>query len=170
MKRCFAYIRVSSLRQGEGVSLEAQKEAITAFASRQNLTITAWYEERETAAKCGRPVFTKMVKELRQGHVESLIVHKLDRLTRNLREAALIGDLIDAGIDVHTAVDSLDVRSRGGRLTAEIQAVIAADYVRNLREETLKGIYGRLKCRATIRVRKRDNQDENPVCRDRRRA
>ena len=25
-------------------------------------------------------------------------------------------------------------------------------------------------CRATIRVRKRDNQDENPVCRDRRRA
>ncbi|WP_430445276.1 recombinase family protein [Sphingorhabdus contaminans] len=145
MKRCFAYIRVSSVRQGDGVSLEAQQEAITAFASRQQLTITAWHEERETAAKCGRPIFTKMVRELRQGKADGLIVHKLDRLTRNLREAALIGDLIDAGIDVYTTVDSLDVRSRGGRLTAEIQSVIAADFIRNLREETLKGIHGRLK-------------------------
>jgi site-specific DNA recombinase len=145
MKRCFAYIRVSSLRQGDGVSLEAQREAITAFASRQQLTITAWHEERETAAKCGRPIFTKMIKELRQGKADGLIVHKLDRLTRNLREAALIGDIIDSGIDVYTTVDSLDVRSRGGRLTAEIQAVIAADFIRNLREETLKGLHGRLK-------------------------
>lgn len=145
MKRCFAYIRVSSVRQGEGVSLEAQREAITAFAIRHHLEITTWFEERETAAKCGRPIFTKMVRELRQGRADGLIIHKLDRLTRNLREYAQIGDLIDAGIDVHTAIDSLDFRSRGGRLTAEIQAVIAADYVRNLREETLKGMHGRLK-------------------------
>lgn len=31
------------------------------------------------------------------------------------------------------------------QLTADIQAVIAADYIRNLREETIKGINGRLK-------------------------
>ena len=43
------------------------------------------------------------------------------------------------------ATESLDFRSRGGRLTADIQAVIAADYIRNLREETKKGINGRLK-------------------------
>ncbi len=34
--------------------------------------------------------------------------------------------------------------SRGGRLSADIQAVIAADYSRNLREETKKGINYRL--------------------------
>ena len=38
-----------------------------------------------------------------------------------------------------------DLRSRGGRLTADIQAVIATDYIRNLRDEARKGIYGRLK-------------------------
>jgi len=145
MNRCYAYIRVSTLRQGEGVSLEAQREAITAFASRQNLNVTTWFEEKETAAKCGRPIFTRMVNELRQGKADGLIIHKLDRLTRNLTEYAKIGELIDSGINVHTAIDSLDFRSRGGRLTAEIQAVIAADYVRNLREETLKGMNGRLK-------------------------
>jgi site-specific DNA recombinase len=40
---------------------------------------------------------------------------------------------------------SLDLHSRGGRLSADIQAVVAADYIRNLREETRKGFYGRLK-------------------------
>ncbi len=29
--------------------------------------------------------------------------------------------------------------------SADIQGVVAADYVRNLREETKKGLYGRLK-------------------------
>lgn len=145
MKRCYAYIRVSTVKQGDGVSLEAQQEAITAFASRENLQIIEWFEEKETAAKCGRPIFTRMVRDLRRGQADALIVHKLDRLTRTLKEYSLIGDLIDDGIDVHTAVDSLDFRSRGGRLTAEIQAVIAADYIRNLREECLKGMNGRLK-------------------------
>ncbi|MEO1220931.1 MAG: recombinase family protein [Pseudomonadota bacterium] len=145
MKNYFAYIRVSTLKQGEGASLEAQKEAIASFAERNNLTITKWFEEKETAAKQGRPIFTQMIKDLRKRDVDGLIVHKLDRLTRNLTEYARIGELIDEGLMLHTAIDSLDVQSRGGRLTAEIQAVIAADYVRNLREETIKGLQGRLK-------------------------
>src|SRR5438034_3024429 len=37
------------------------------------------------------------------------------------------------------------MHSRGGRLSADIQAVVAADYIRNLREETRKGFYGRIK-------------------------
>jgi site-specific DNA recombinase len=46
---------------------------------------------------------------------------------------------------VHFAHDNLDLRSRGGRLAADIQAVVAADYVRNLRDELRKGMRGRLK-------------------------
>lgn len=145
MKSCFGYIRVSTQKQGEGVSLEAQKDAITAFASRNELTITQWFEEKETAAKSGRPVFTGMLKQLKQGQAEGLIMHKIDRSARNHRDWADIGDLSDAGIDIHFATESLDFRSRGGRLTADIQAVIAADYIRNLREECIKGMNGRLK-------------------------
>ncbi len=40
---------------------------------------------------------------------------------------------------------SLDFRSRGGRLAADVQAVVAADYIRNLRDECIKGLNGRLK-------------------------
>ncbi|MCO4839127.1 MAG: recombinase family protein [Rhodobacteraceae bacterium] len=144
-KTCFAYTRVSTVKQGDGVSLEAQREAIGIFAQKNNLTITDWFEEKETAAKRGRPIFDTVVKSLQSGKAAGLIVHKIDRSARNFADWARIGDLVDNGIDVHFAHESLDLRSRGGRLTADIQAVIAADYVRNLREETIKGIEGRLK-------------------------
>jgi site-specific DNA recombinase len=144
-KSCFAYTRVSTVKQGDGVSLEAQRDAITVFAQRNNLTITDWFEEKETAAKRGRPVFDKVVRSLQAGQAAGLVVHKIDRSARNFADWARIGDLVDSGIDVHFAHESLDLRSRGGRLTADIQAVIAADYVRNLREECIKGMEGRLK-------------------------
>lgn len=145
MKSCFGYIRVSTVKQGDGVSLEAQKEAILAFSIRHNITITQWFEEKETAAKRGRPVFNKMVADLRRRKAAGLVIHKIDRSARNLGDWARIGELADVGIDIHFATESLDFRSRGGRLAADVQAVVAADYVRNLREECIKGLNGRLK-------------------------
>ncbi len=145
MKRCFGYVRVSTVKQGEGVSLDAQKEAITAFADTNGITISAWFEEKETAAKKGRPIFNGMIRQLKIGKADGLVIHKIDRSARNFADWAKVGDLADVGIDVYFASESLDFRSRGGRLSADIQAVIAADYIRNLREETIKGITGRLK-------------------------
>ena len=46
---------------------------------------------------------------------------------------------------MHFANEGVDLSSRGGRLSADIQAVVATDFIRNLREETRKGFYGRLK-------------------------
>jgi DNA invertase Pin-like site-specific DNA recombinase len=146
MKRYLGYIRVSTAKQGEhGVSLQEQRDAIVRFAQRCGLEISEWFEERETAAKRGRPVFTRMLKLLQHGKASGLVIHKIDRGARNLKDWADLGELIDHGIEVHFANESLDLHSRGGRLSADIQAVVAADYIRNLREETRKGFYGRIK-------------------------
>ena len=145
MKPCFGYIRVSTLRQGEGVSLQEQKDAILAFASQHDLTIAEWFEEKETAAKRGRPKFNQMLKQLKQGKAQGVVIHKIDRSTRNLRDWAMFSELPDAGVSIYVATENLDFDTRGGRLTADIQAVVAADYIRNLREETIKGLNGRLK-------------------------
>ena len=145
MKQCFGYVRVSTQKQGEGVSLEAQRAAIEQFAGRNDIAISEWFEEKQTAAKGGRPVFGAMLGALRRRKADGVVMHKIDRSARNFADWAKIGDLADAGIDVHFATETLDFRSRGGRLSADIQAVIAADYIRNLRDECLKGMYGRLK-------------------------
>lgn len=145
-KRYFSYVRVSTQRQGEsGTSLDEQQSAIERYAVRFNLPIVRKYEERETAAKQGRPVFLEMLRQLRRGGTDGVIIHKIDRSARNLKDWADLGSLIDAGLEVHFAAESLDLNSRGGRLSADIQAVVAADYIRNLREEVRKGFYGRLK-------------------------
>src|SRR5436309_1705712 len=145
-KQFFGYIRVSTAKQGEqGVSLREQQDAIERYAQRYGLAICRWFEERETAGKRGRPIFSEMIRLLRHGKAQGVILHKIDRGARNLKDWADIGELIDAGIEVLFANEGLDLNTRGGRLSADIQAVVAADFIRNLREETKKGFYGRLK-------------------------
>ena len=146
MNDYFAYIRVSTAKQGQtGVSLQEQRDAIERYAERHNIAISEWVEERETAAKRGRTKFTAMLRQLRARKAAGVLMHKIDRSARNLRDWADLGDLMDLGIEVRFVTDNLDLSSRGGRLTADIQAVVAADYIRNLREEARKGFYGRLK-------------------------
>ena len=146
MKKYLAYTRVSTVKQSErGVSLEEQRAAIEHYARRHGLEIVDWYEETVTAAKSGRVVFSKLTKKLNKGEADGLIIHKVDRGARNLKDWSTLADLMDAGVDVRISSESYDLSSRGGRLSADIQAVIAADYIRNLREEINKGMRGRLK-------------------------
>lgn len=90
-------------------------------------------------------MFGQMLREIARGRAKGVVIHKIDRSARNLRDWADLNDLMDQGAEVHFAHDALDLSSRGGRLSADIQAVVAADFIRNLRDETRKGIYGRLK-------------------------
>ncbi|MEO6191609.1 MAG: recombinase family protein [Thermoanaerobaculia bacterium] len=156
MKRFFAYIRVSDPSQDderdpgskdsrEGASFTEQRSVIARYAEREGLTIVEWFREVETAAKQGRPIFTAMAKRLRMGEADGFIVHKVDRSSRNYHDWANINDLADEGFGVRFASDNLDLSTRGKRLLADVQAVFATDYIRNLKEEVRKGIDGRLK-------------------------
>lgn len=145
MKQCFGYVRVSTVKQGDGVSLEAQKDAILDYAHRKGLAISEWWEEKETAAKKGRPVFNRMVARLKRGDASGLITHKIDRSARNYHDWAVISDLADSGIEIHIATESFDFNTYGGRMAADFMAVVAANYVRNLKTEIRKGQQGQLK-------------------------
>ncbi len=146
MKKYYGYIRVSTAKQGDkGSSLQEQKSAIEGYAKRHDLLITEWFEERETAAKLGRPIFMKMMKALQRGSADGVIIHKIDRSARNLKDWSALGELADRGIDLRFVQESIDLTSDAGRLSADVLAVVAANYVRNLRAEVKKGFYGRLK-------------------------
>jgi DNA invertase Pin-like site-specific DNA recombinase len=145
MKSYFGYVRVSTARQGEGVSLDEQRRAIEAHARANALSISRWFEEKDSASKRGRRVFNQMVAELEGGHAAGVVIHKIDRSARHLADWVWVGELIDRGVDVRFAHENLDLSTRSGRLTGDMLAVIAADYSRNLRDEVKKGLYGRLK-------------------------
>jgi len=145
MKRYFGYVRVSDPRQGKGVSLDEQRSAILAHAAKQGYEVIEWFQELETAAAKGRTVFNTMLRRLERGEAEGVAIHKIDRGARNLEDWSKLGRLSERGFDIQFAHDNIDLHTRGGRLSADIIAVVAADYIRNLREEVKKGFYGRLK-------------------------
>lgn len=145
MKQCFAYTRVSDAHQEDGASLSEQETLISHYAEKQGLSVIEWFQEVETAAKPGRPVFNRMVNLLRKRKAEGLIMHKIDRSSRNFYDWAEVNHLADSGIAVHFASENLELNSRGRRLLADIQVVFATDYIRNLKEEIHKGINGRLR-------------------------
>jgi site-specific DNA recombinase len=146
MGNVFAYTRVSTVKQGEkGVSLQEQKDAILRYAQQHGLEIVRWFEERESAAKTGRPAFMQMLQLLRIKVAQGVVIHKIDRSARNLEDWVDVSKLADAGVAIHFANEGVDLATVSGRLSADIQAVVASHYSRNLREEAKKGIYGRLK-------------------------
>lgn len=146
MKHYFGYVRVSTAKQGQqGVSLQEQRAAIEQYAGRHNLRIARWYEEQLTAAKRGRRVFEKMLRDRQRDRIAGVIVHKIDRSARNFFDWAGLNEIMDEGVEIHIASENRRIETRGDRLAADVQAVVAVDYIRNLREETIKGMYGRLK-------------------------
>ena len=144
MKTCFGYIRVSTPKQGEGVSLEVQKSDISNEALRRNLAVTEWFVDLESAAKTGRTNFNRMVGRLRRGHAAAFVVHKIDRSSRNMVDWGVVTTLMESGVEFHVATDPMDFTTRAGRFTADMLAVLAADFSRNQSEETKKGLRGRL--------------------------
>ena len=144
--RYFGYVRVSTTKQGElGVSLDEQKSAIEEYAAKNSCHISQWFEDRETAAKRGRRMFNQMLKDLRAGRAEGVIIHKVDRGARNLFDWAYLTELSQNGVDVRLVADNIDLKSRGGLLMGNFQALLATDFSINLSSEVKKGMYGRVK-------------------------
>ena len=69
---------------------------------------------------CAKLFAHSLTADYRESHgLHGVIIHKIDRSAGNLRDRADLGELIDAGIEVHFANESPDLNSRGGRLSAD---------------------------------------------------
>lgn len=94
MPTVYGYVRVSSKGQAEGNSLEAQIKSVTDAGAEKV------FQDIYTGTTISRPEFTKLLNEICGG--DTLIVTKLDRIARTVREGvALIEDLVARGVIVH---------------------------------------------------------------------
>ena len=88
MKAAVGYIRVSTGKQGQsGLGMDAQRDAIERFAAAENIEVTTWFTEIETAkgadALDRRPELAKALATARRMKAP-VIVAKLDRLSRDV--------------------------------------------------------------------------------------
>lgn len=127
--RAVAYLRVSTGKQAdEGVSLEAQEAKVRAYAALYDLELVAVEVDAGLSAKTlERPALQAALGLLEAGKAEALLVVKLDRLTRSVRD---LGDLVDsyfaAGRFALLSVgEQIDTRSAAGRLVLNVLASVA---------------------------------------------
>ena len=126
--RVVGYARVSTEGQADGgVSLEAQTAKLNAYALAMDLDLVAIEVDAGLSAKTlARPALQRALSMLEAGTAEGLLVCKLDRLTRSVRD---LGDLVEryfaSKFSLLSVADSIDTRSAAGRLVLNVLASVA---------------------------------------------
>jgi site-specific DNA recombinase len=119
--RVVGYLRVSTGQQAEGgVSLDAQRARLETFAVAMDLDLIEVVDD-ESAKSLQRPGLQRALAMLDAGYAEALLVTKLDRLTRSVRD---LGELVEryfaSQFSLMSVSDSIDTRTAAGRLVLNV--------------------------------------------------
>ncbi len=126
--RCAVYTRKSS---EEGLeqdfnSLDAQREACAAFVRSQQHEGWSLIETRYdgggfSGGTLERPALTRLLQDLDQGRLDTVVVYKVDRLTRSLSDFARIIERFDArAVSFVSVTQQFNTTSSMGRLTLNV--------------------------------------------------
>jgi site-specific DNA recombinase len=126
--RCAIYTRKSS---EEGLelsfnSLEAQREACEAFILSQKhegwSVLANHYDDGGfSGGTMERPALNKLLKDVQSENVDTIVVYKVDRLTRSLADFAKIIEILDShGVSFVSVTQQFNTTSSMGRLTLNV--------------------------------------------------
>jgi site-specific DNA recombinase len=139
MKRCYVYARVSTDRQAEsGVSLEDQVARCIARANAEGLDVLdTIVDDGYSASSLDRPGVQRVLDAIRKRTVDAVVIAKLDRLTRSIRDAAdLVALCQKQGVALISLAESLDTSSAMGRMMVNFLAMLAEFERDNTAERT----------------------------------
>src|ERR1035438_9878892 len=126
--RAIGYIRVSTEKQADfGVSLEAQTEKVRAMAVVQGAELAdVIVDAGESAKSLNRPGMARLMSLVDSGAVDTVIIAKLDRLTRSVKDLAeLLERLTRRGVSLVSVAESLDTGTAAGRLVLNIMTAVS---------------------------------------------
>lgn len=121
------YIRVSKEEQvKEGFSLGAQEARIRAYCEAKGWTLHRVYRDEGISGKSlDRPGIQSLISDLKTNGVDVVVILKLDRLTRSVRDLGrLIEDLFN-GVALASVEESLDSTSANGRMVINLLGTVA---------------------------------------------
>lgn len=128
MKNATGYARVSTdLQRDEGVSLTMQTDRITQYCALYDLNLTDMIQEAGSGSSIAkRPEFTAIVEKIKSRQTDALVVYKLDRLARNLKELIEVTEILQKNkVEFHSVSEKLDTTTANGRLFFQIIGALA---------------------------------------------
>ena len=142
--RAALYARVSTEEQVEGYSIDAQRRAFQTLVRGRDWIASNEYLEEGRSARTEdiskRPVFKEIIADALAGKFDVLVVHKLDRFSRNLRITLEYFDkLLKAGVTFVSINEQMDFTSPSGKVHLALLGAFAQYYSDNLSQETKKG-------------------------------
>ena len=143
------YIRVSTEDQvREGFSLPEQEKRLRAMCEYKNYEVYDVYEERGISAKTGnyRPEFERLLQDVRDKKVNTIVVLKLDRLTMSVSDWEKILTFLeenDAYLDC--ANDEINTTNANGKMISRILTSVSQQEIERTSERTKIGLAGAIK-------------------------
>lgn len=122
------YARVSTDRQADrGVSLDAQSARIRAMATVHGAKLLdVVVDGGESAGTLNRPGLQRILELVRDHKVQAVIVAKLDRLTRSVKDLCSLLELFEKrGVALVSVAESLDTSTAAGRLVITIMSAVS---------------------------------------------
>lgn len=133
------YIRVSSTSQKS----DSQKAEIRQWLKAHSIKPSSvqWFEDIETGTTLNRPAFQRLQAAIFNGEVKTVVVWKLDRLARKIRDGInTIADWCDKGIRIVSVTQQIDLSGPTGHLLASLLFGIAEIELQHSKERQSAGI------------------------------
>jgi site-specific DNA recombinase len=138
--------RVSSKEQEEtGYSLDAQEKLLNEYADKNKISVVKVYKISESASgKQARKKFYEILQYIKKNNVSLILAEKIDRLTRNLKDASIINDWVqeNKNNEVHFVKENFIVSQNTKaheNFVWDMKVAMARFYTNNLSEEVKKG-------------------------------
>ena len=145
--KAIGYIRVSTEEQAtQGISLDAQRAKIEAYARVKDLSLVGIVEDAGKSAKdLKRPGVQEVLEKARKRQIDAVIIVKLDRMFRSTVDALNTAKDFDRrGVALHSISESLDTQSAMGKFFFTLTAALA-EMERGLVGERTKAALARKK-------------------------
>lgn len=155
-----AYLRVSSTDQKH----DSQRSEIRKYLKNNGVAPrrVTWYEDTETGTRLNRPEFERLQADIFAGKIKTVILWKLDRLSRNLRDGVnVLADWADKGIKLIVITQQLELSGVIGRTIAALLLGLAEIEHSNIKERQKAGIEA-AKLRGVYTGRARGSTKANP--------
>lgn len=123
--RAIGYVRVSTEEQArEGISLDNQRAKITAYCELNELELVGIIEDAGKSGKdLTREGIQTLVELIKGRKIDAVIVYKLDRLSRRVRDTLSLMDLIEKkSVAFHSITEKIDTKSAMGKFFLNIMA------------------------------------------------
>ncbi len=100
-----------------------------------------WYFDHETGKTLVRPEFERLQKDIFNGRVKTVVVWKLDRLSRRLRDGVnLLADWCERDLKVIVVTQQIELNGPVGRMIAAVMLGLAEIELEYRRERQMAGI------------------------------